>query len=188
MKKIVSLFRRNYEGDRLVRDEVVEGAEWVLAGEGVATRKWDGTACLVRDGNLYKRYELKKGRQPPQGFEPAQEPDPVSGDIPGWVPVGDSPEDKWHREAWQRIVQNIGSVPDWTYELIGPKVQGNPEGAQRHILVPHGKQVINAPRYFEGIRKFLSEDDIEGIVWWRDPDDVNCDKVKIKARDFGLKR
>ena len=45
MKKIISLFQRNYEGDRLVRDELVPGAEWVAAGEGVATRKWDGTSA-----------------------------------------------------------------------------------------------------------------------------------------------
>jgi hypothetical protein len=45
MRKIITLFQRNYESDRLVRDEVVPGAEWVLAGEGVATRKFDGTSA-----------------------------------------------------------------------------------------------------------------------------------------------
>jgi len=34
MKKIISLSQRNYDGDRLVRDEVVPGAEWVIADEG----------------------------------------------------------------------------------------------------------------------------------------------------------
>ena len=48
MQKIISLFQRNYDGDRLVRDELVDGAEWVPAGEGVATRKWDGTAWSAR--------------------------------------------------------------------------------------------------------------------------------------------
>ena len=38
MEKIISLFARNYDGDRLVRDEIVPGAEWVVAGEGRATR------------------------------------------------------------------------------------------------------------------------------------------------------
>jgi len=28
----------------------------------------------------------------------------------------------------------------------------------------------------------------DGIVWWRDPSDPDCDKVKIKTRDFGLRR
>ncbi len=31
MQKIISLFQRNYDGDKLVRDEVVPGAEWVIA-------------------------------------------------------------------------------------------------------------------------------------------------------------
>jgi hypothetical protein len=46
MRKIVSLFKRDYEGTRLVHDEAVPGAEWVLAGEGTATRKFDGTCCI----------------------------------------------------------------------------------------------------------------------------------------------
>lgn len=71
MKKIISLFQRNYESDRLVRDEIVPGAEWVIASEGIATRKWDGTACLMRDGRLYRRYDARQGKTPPTGFEPA---------------------------------------------------------------------------------------------------------------------
>lgn len=43
MKKIVSLFQRDYEGTRLVLNQIVPGAEWVHAGEGTATRKYDGT-------------------------------------------------------------------------------------------------------------------------------------------------
>jgi hypothetical protein len=34
----------------------------VLDGEGVATRKYDGTSCLVSAAKLFKRYEVKKGR------------------------------------------------------------------------------------------------------------------------------
>ena len=94
MKKIISLFQRNYETDRLVRDEVVPGAEWVLAGDGVATRKWDGTCCMVRDGRLFKRYDVKKGRTPPPDFEPAQDADATTGHWPGWVPVGEGPEEQ----------------------------------------------------------------------------------------------
>lgn len=66
MKKIISLFQRNYDGDRLVRDEVVPGAEWVLNGEGTATRKHDGTCCMWRDGKLWKRHELKAGKTAPK--------------------------------------------------------------------------------------------------------------------------
>ena len=68
MQKIGSLFQRNYEGDRLVRDEVVPGSEWVIAGEGVATRKFDGTCCRVQGGVLCKRFDAKAGKAPPPGF------------------------------------------------------------------------------------------------------------------------
>ena len=91
MQKIISLFQRNYDGDRLVRNEVVPGAEWVTAGEGDATRKYDGSCCMVRKGLLYKRYELRRGKKAPAGFEPAQEPDPVTGAAPGWILIGMGP-------------------------------------------------------------------------------------------------
>jgi len=187
MEKIISLFKRNYEIDKLVRDEIVPGAEWVIAGEGIATRKYDGTCCLVRDGKLYKRYDAKKGKTPPEGFEPAQDPDPVTGHWPGWLPVGYGPEDRWFREGWEnsRIGLSNGlTIPDGTYELIGPKVQGNPEGHVNHKLTPHGADVLDAPRDFEGIKAFLADRDIEGIVWHH-PDGR---MVKIKKKDFGLKR
>lgn len=179
MNKIISLFQRNYDGDRLVRNEVVPGAEWVVAGEGVPTRKWDGTCCKVRDGRLYKRYDAKHGKPAPVNFEPAQEPDPVTGHWPGWVPVGDGPDDRWHRAAFK------GDEPNGTYELVGPKVQGNPESCENHILVPHGKHFVHqAPRDFDGLRLFFAAHDMEGIVWHH-PDGR---MVKIKAKDFGIKR
>lgn len=183
MRKIISLFQRNYDGDRLVRNEVVPGAEWVVAGEGVATRKYDGTCCLVRAGKLYKRYDAKHGKTPPPDFEPAQDYDEVTGHMPGWVPVGDGPEDRWHREAFERA----SGYADGTYELCGPKVQGNPEGFDVHTLVPHGVIALSdAPRDYDGLKAWLASEDvsIEGIVWHH-PDGR---MVKIKTKDFGLRR
>lgn len=178
MKKIISLFQRNYEGDRLVRDEIVPGAEWVVAGEGVATEKFDGTCCMVRGGQLYKRYDAKKGKTPPPGWEPAQDPDPVTGHHPGWLLVGEGPEDKWHREAWRGAVR-----ADGTCELVGPKVQGDPYGLTMHLLRYHGSvELPDAPRGYAQIKAWLAEHRIEGIVWHH-PDGR---MVKIKAKDFGL--
>lgn len=181
MKKVISLFQRNYDGDRLVRNEIVPGAEWVISGEGVATQKWDGTCCMMRDGDLYKRYDAKHGKTPPVGFEPAQEPDPVTGHWPGWIKVSsDKPDDKWHME-----VRSKAALPDGTYELCGPKIQGNPEGLGEHVLIPHGKHPLpECPRDFDGLRSYLSMKGIEGIVWHH-PDGR---MVKIKAKDFGIKR
>lgn len=182
MQKIISLFQRNYDGDRQVRDEVVPGAEWVLAGEGVATEKIDGTACMVQDGRLYKRYDAKRGKTPPEGFIPAEDaPNEHTGHWPGWLLVGDGPEDQWHRQAWDYANDDFD---DGTYELVGPKVQGNPYGYGAHQLLRHGSLPIEGdPRTFDHIRSYLSEFVIEGIVWHH-PDGR---MVKIKARDFGIK-
>ena len=177
MKKIKSLFQRNYDGDRLVRDEVVPGSEWVINGEGIATTKFDGTCCMVKDGRLYKKYDVKHGKKPPEGFIPAQEPDPVTGHWPGWVLVTYIPDDRWHREAF------VGYFPDGTYELVGPKVQGNPYGLQVHLLIRHGhEELLNVPRTYEGLKAYFENAEIEGIVWHHSDGRM----VKIKRKDFGF--
>lgn len=179
MQKIPSLFQRNYDGDRLVRDELVPGTEWVQKGEGVATVKWDGTACLRRGDKLYKRYDAKPGRTLPEGFEQSGEPDPVTGRVQGWVPVGDGPEDRWHREGlW------LDGTEDGTYELIGPKIQGNPHRLNEHVFARHGGLPLPGfPTTFEEIKRYFFYNFLlEGVVWHH-PDGR---MVKIKARDFGF--
>ncbi len=193
MRKIISLFQRNYDGDRLVRNEVVPGAEWVIAGEGRATLKLDGTCCLVKCGILWKRYEVKPGGKVPVGFVAANDVDDATGKQHGWLPVGAGPDDKWHREAWDDVDPSL--IPEYegrTFELLGPKVQGNAEGkyianmgCAGHVLVPHGIYTItNCPRDFDGLKAYFEANDIEGVVWWH-PDGR---MVKIKGKDFGIKR
>lgn len=184
MKKIASLFMRNYDGDRMVRDEVVPGSEWVLTGEGIATQKHDGTACRMFNGLLWRRFDAKLGRRPPMGFDPAQEPDPISGHWPGWMPIGDGPEDRWHREALENGGQNGQMFASGTYELVGPKINGNPERYRRHTLIPHGSvELPMAPRTYRALKDFLSSIDLEGIVWHHSDGRM----VKIKASDFGIR-
>lgn len=181
MKKIISLFQRNYDGDRLVRNEVTPGAEWVTNGEGIATRKTDGTCCMIKDGKIYKRYDAKNGKQPPAGFIPAQDPDLITGHWPGWLKCQESnPNDKWHFNAL-----TVTKLPDGTYELLGPNIQGNPEKLPNNILVKHGDHVLtDCPRDFDSLKEYLKPLDIEGIVWHH-PDGR---MVKIKKKDFGFKR
>ncbi len=186
MKKIISLFKRDYEGTGKIYDEIVEGAEWVIAGEGEATRKWDGTCCMVRHNILYKRRDRKmkngKHKPAPEGWEAAQDPDEITGHWPGWVPIGNGPEDQWHREAFEGSVWLNG-----TYELCGPKIQGNPEKTTEndHILIVHGAAIIdNAPRTFDALKEWFKGKDIEGIVWYHSDGRM----VKIKGSDFGIIR
>jgi hypothetical protein len=186
VKKIVSLFQRNYETDRLVRDEIVPGAEWVIAGEGVATRKYDGVCTMVRGGNLFKRYELKPGKNPPPNWEPADERDETTGKQMGWVPVrvGD-PADRYMLEALAFTRESCAWEGDGTYEFVGPKAQGGIEGFDRHLLLRHGiARLPDAPRTFDALRAYLAEHNIEGIVWHH-PDGR---MVKIKGKDFGIMR
>lgn len=182
MKKIPTIFDRDWNGDRSrVLDVPHPDCGWVFAGEGKATRKLDGTCCMVRDGKLYKRRELRKGDTAPAEFEKADF-DEETGKTVGWVPVGDGPDDRWHLEAWAFVK---GLCADGTYELVGPKIQGNPEGYDSHMLSPHGLHEINGvPRTFEELKEWLATQNIEGIVFHH-PDGR---MAKIKLRDFGLKR
>lgn len=71
-----------------------------------------------------------------------------------------------------------------TYEAIGPHFQGNPYGLTRDILVRHGVDEIDDldDRSLEGIREYLTDYSIEGIVFWLD----GVPRCKIKRTDFGL--
>lgn len=190
MKKILSLFQRNYDGDRCVRDEVVPGAEWVIAGEGVATRKWDGMAVAVIEGVAHKRYDAKAGRTPPAGFKPAQPAaDPVSGHWPGWVEIEQNDARLIEGLVWgSKNLFGDEPVPDGTYEVCGPKIGtrhgANPEGLTEHILCVHGADKMpDCPRTYAELKAWLADKRIEGIVWHHEDGRM----VKIKRADFGLK-
>lgn len=187
MKKIKSVFQRNYDGDRKVRDEVVLGSEWVLSGEGIATRKYDGMAVAVIDGKPFMRYDAKKGRTPPADFQPTEcEADPETGHWPGWIPaVGPNATRVLKSLEWGRVNLFNGIVPDGTYEACGPDIGtrhgANPEGLAEHRLFAHGAHVLNdVPRNFDGIKEYLRDKQIEGIVFHH-PDGR---MAKIKKSDF----
>lgn len=188
MRKIPKLFQFDRDTHRVL-PVVNPGCEWVLAGEGVPTRKWDGTAILVKpDYSLWKRYDAKPGRIPPSGFEPAQEPDAITGHYPGWIPTsaGD-PADRWLHEAWLALTEGQQVMPSpGTYELCGPKVNGNPEHRVTHVLLRHGAEVLGeiGNRSFESLREWFKLADIEGVVWHH-PDGR---MAKLTLKDFGFKR
>lgn len=193
MKKISTLFKKDPNNLSRVINEVNPENEWVIKGEGVPTRKYDGTAAAIINGELYKRYDVKKGKQVPAGAIPCQEPDAITGHWPHWVKCNrNNKEDKYFFEA----LDLMQTKEDGTYELCGPKVQGNPEKFDRHILVPHGKEVvyINPKIGYSVFENFFNQQDpedanyvqfnIEGIVFHH-PDGRMC---KIRKSDFGIKR
>jgi hypothetical protein len=185
MIKIPCLFKRDFKDNEhpVLLDEVTPGCEWVLLGEGVATRKWDGTACMVQGGKLYARLDFKTNRKngartpPPDAIPCTPEPDPTNGHWPHWVEVKDQSEYRWHREALRP------GLSDGTYECCGPKLQTNAESLDEHQLARHGElQYPDAPRDFKGIGAWLATMDIEGIVFHH-PDGRMC---KIRRSDYGL--
>lgn len=185
---------KSKKGRYLAFDQVNPGCEWVLAGEGVATRKWDGTCVLIQNGEVYKRYDARAGKTPPPEFMPAQDvADPITGHWPGWVPLAVYP-DKWIEEAanWLRNGAatcgcDINYFVDGTYEAVGPKINGNRDKIEAHRLMRHGGYIISSltkmPLTFDVIRKFLEEYDMEGVVFHHQDGRM----AKIKRSDFGLK-
>jgi hypothetical protein len=176
-----------------VLPEVHPDCRWVLDGEGVPTRKYDGT-CMLFDGeHWWARREVKKGKAAPANYR-LEEFDENTGKSVGWEPVEQSSFAKFHAQA---LTEEIGivdldgvraPVAGCTYELVGPKVNGNPENAPGHLLVRHGylaavdeEQLTTAPRTFDGLRAWLGERSAwEGIVWHH-PDGR---MAKLKGRDF----
>lgn len=187
MKKIPCLFERDFTTSKagILLQTVTPGCEWVLGGEGVATRKYDGTSCAIIGGEFFKRYDAKQGKEPPGGAIPCAEPDPITGHWPHWVKVDPrKAEDRYHALLWQEYPRRWGARPDdGTYEMCGPKVGTNAECLPDHALLRHGEHILHSvPRTFDGMRNYLGEFVIEGIVFHH-PDGR---MVKIRRHDFGL--
>lgn len=187
MKKISTLYKKNPENLGLVINEINPENQWVFDGEGIPTRKYDGTACAVIDGLLYKRYDVKKGRKVPDGAIPCQEADEITGHHPHWLLCShNEASDKYFFEGYNSLAE-LGKVEDGTYELIGEKVQGNPEKIKEHHLIKHGITVLKLPALeFEALKQYLvnPENDIEGIVFHHKTDSRMC---KLRKSDFGIK-
>jgi hypothetical protein len=67
--------------------------------------------------------------------------------------------------------------------LVGPKINKNPEGADRHMLLRHGDwSMAVGPCDYESLKALLTSDEFtfEGIVWHHN----DGRKTKIKRRDF----
>lgn len=200
MKKIPNIFLRDWKNyPHRVTKEVNPLCQWVFDGEGIPTRKWDGTACMIRNGKLFRRYDAKFNRKTgewkpkPDGFEPCQEPDEITGHQPGWILVDFSLKGyKWYKMAWELWIleeeaDGDGFSPsNGTYELCGITINGNPEMINGLRFIQHGfhkLKYIPKELTYDSIKKYLNVmPAIEGIVWHH-PDGR---MAKIKRIDFGL--
>ena len=195
MRKIPTLFLRDPD-THLIKPTLTPGCEWVTAGEGIPTRKVDGSSVMLRDAKAFKRRVVKPGATPPAGFEPV-ETDPATGKQIGWAPIDPRDRgDQHHLEAINRLPPNLRtpSHEGDTYELVGPKVQRNTENLDLHKLILHAdpdlhldagaidlKRGTTAAEAFTRLDRYLGTAPLEGIVWHH-PDGR---MAKIKRRDFG---
>jgi len=186
VKKIPTIFERDWDGDRSrVTRDLHPGCEWVVDGTpSAATRKYDGT-CVMFDGtDWFARREVKEGKEPPDGFVEIDH-DEETGKTFGWEPIAQSPFAKFFREAHAARLDlypwEIG-----TYELCGPKIQGNPEHFDSHRLILHAQaeRAQKFDRSYDGLLEFFEQTPWEGIVFHHEDGRM----AKIKRRDFGLKR
>jgi len=182
MKKLSTLFKKNPENLGRVINEINPENEWALKF-GIATRKFDGTSCAIIKGELYKRFDLKKGRVLPPNAIPCQEPDEITGHHPYWIKCDrNDNSNKWHFVAFDELENK----EDGTYELCGEKVQGNPENIEGHKLIKHGIEKLDLINFdFDRIKHFLTVTNIEGIVFHHLTDSRMC---KIRKSDFGIRR
>ncbi len=67
-------------------------------------------------------------------------------------------------------------------ELLGPKINGNPERFEHYILIRHecAEQLTDTPRDLDSLAAYLHARPYEGIVWHH-PDGR---MAKLKKRDF----
>lgn len=182
MRKIPTIFLRDPANPGAVTEEPNPACAWVFAGEGVATRKYDGTCVMLDDDRRWwARREVKSGKTPPADYVPVST-DTATGKTVGWEPVEQSAFAKFHAEALDSAPVRLPG----TYELVGPKINRNPEQTDCHVLIKHefANQRPGFPRTYAGIRSAvlaLAENlGCEGIVWHH-PDGR---MAKIKARDF----
>lgn len=201
MKKIPTVYQRSQIDRSFVTDIVTPGCEWVIAGEGVPTRKYDGT-CTMYDGHdWFTRREVKKGKDAPDGYIELQE-DPETGIKVGWEPAKNSGYRKALASALETWLRMTSTYPaPGTYELIGPKISnkaGNPN--PEHVSTPLLQSHSGAYTVHELVRtnptealtvamingnpktlvRVVGDYGWEGIVWHH----PNGAMAKLKVRDL----
>lgn len=202
MKKIPTMFVRDFDTG-LVTPEITAGCEWTQT-EGYATAKWDGVCVLFNGVKWYARrtvenanalgtagipYEWYGIRNGPEGFM-LEEYDEKTGKAFGWVPASQSDIAPYLLEAIV-FTKDMSPLPSGTYELVGPKINGNPYEVTVHGLMHHGipTKALSDMSY-EGVKQimelFAENTDglyVEGFVIYG----LNGQRAKIKAKDFGIR-
>jgi hypothetical protein len=185
MKKIKTIFDRDWDGTGGVVNTPVEGLDLDTLKNAKATEKIDGTnvRLTVRKGTLVR---LEKRRNPTK-LEKAK-----GIEEPWYIDADEyAPNDKFMWEAARNT--DLSDVPDgeWSGEAVGPSVQGNTLNIPDHRVVMFSLGRVptfeNVPLDYDTLKVWLKEQDskygtgkIEGIVWHFEDGTM----YKIKTKDF----
>lgn len=186
MRKILTIFERNWDGDRKIVPKLIVDFDFSSA---IATEKLDGTnvRITVRNGEAVR---IEKRRNPSKVQK-------QKGIMNPWYVDADefASQDKWIFDAVKNTT--LKEIPDgeWSAEAIGKNIQGNPLNLERNELfffsIPEWREQIileDAPTDFDEIQEYLSTQKskigkdclMEGIVWHHPSGNM----VKIKRKDF----
>jgi hypothetical protein len=186
MKKIKTIFERDWDGNRTVIDKYVEGFDLSILSGAKATEKLDGTnvRATIRKGTCVR---LEKRRNPDkiQKYKGIEEP---------WyteASEGD-PQDKWIFDALKNTDVSTICDGEWSGEAVGVNIQGNPLNLDNNRIVffslGQAPTFESVPTDYEGLKAWLpaqkskygNDCGIEGIVWHCE----NGEMFKIKNKDF----
>jgi len=186
MRKIKTIFKRDWGGNGNVINEYIDGFDPSILMMSTATEKLDGTNVRITTrNNVVVRVEKRIN---PNSIQKSK------GIVDPWYKDTDeySPEDKWIFDATKNT--DYSDVPDgeWSGEAVGKNIQGNPLGLENNKVVfftlGQAPVFYNVPTDYDGLREWLPKQrskygndcGIEGIVWHCE----NGDMFKIKTKDF----
>jgi len=115
------------------------------------TGKVDGTCCYINSGQLLKRRDVKKGKEPPYSWIETSKRDIVTGHWIGFMELERG--DKQHLSVINgtyiktMVIENnivvvkeipIDTLEGETVELVGTKIQNDPHQIGNNCVIQHG--------------------------------------------------
>jgi hypothetical protein len=189
MQKIQTIFKRDWEKSNKVINEMIDGVNPNTLETAKATEKIDGTNVRI---TVRKHYAVRVEKR----RNPSKQQKVLGIEEPWYVDANESDSsDKWIYDGIRNI--DFSDIPDgeWSGELVGPNIQGNPLNLDKNVVVFFTLDQCpvhdNVPVTFEELKEWLPKQKskygkecfIEGIVW-------HCKDgrmFKIKTKDFDYK-
>lgn len=132
--------------------------------DSFVTAKMDGTCCLIRDGAIFARQDVKNLANAPLGWFPSDGTElDKNGYMIGFRPLDAKKGDKWHimalygegearfleydahTKTFRYVIRPIRDFNGLTCELLGPSVNGNKHKLEKHAYIIHGSVLVDAP-------------------------------------------